>query len=162
MTLFKTIGFSTLLVGVLAITGGVALANNGEDKSTAAFMRLPSVTIGAGGNALVRGAEVTNVENGTITARTEWDGASLTWSVQTDSATDFVGRDKKEGDIDDVDNGDIISFAGQLEGGLTVDADTVREWPDEDEVSRGDNGKHKGWNRPFVDFWSNVKSKFHF
>ncbi len=161
MTIFKTLGLSAALVAALAITGSVALANNGEDRGTVAFMRLPSVTIGSEGNALVRGAEVTDVTDGTITARTVWDDGSLTWTLQTDGDTGYVDRNKDEGSLSDIDDGDVISFAGALTGGLTVSADTVREWPDEDDVSdtKDDNGKHEGWDKKFLNFWS--KFKFH-
>lgn len=171
MTILKTIGFSAALVAALAITGGAALAHNGDDKGEErgkiAFMRLPSVTIGANGNALVRGAEVTDVTDGTITARTEWDEGSLTWTVETDSGTDFVDRDNDEGSESDIDDGDVISFTGVLTGGLTVEANTVREWPDGGYVdpvrpleAKGDNGLHLGWNKKFADFWSKFNFKF--
>lgn len=164
MTIFKTLGFSAALVAALAITGGVALAHTGSDKGTVAFMRLPSVTIGANGNALVRGAEVTDVTQGTITARTEWDEGSLSWTVHTDNDTDFVDRHNAEGSESDIDDGDIISFSGALTGGLTIDAVTVREWPNEDDASSDDeesydHGNHNGWGTSFMGFWN--KFKFH-
>lgn len=167
MTLLKTLGYGTLLAGAFALSATMALAHD-DDGSKASFPKSPTVVIGAEGNALVRGAEVTAVNDDVITARTEWDGASMTWTIDTDSDTDFVGTDNDASDIGDIRVGDSISFSGALTGTLSIDASAVREWDEDGFVDpikepKDDNGKgndhKKGWGQ-FFGLWNSMKARF--
>jgi hypothetical protein len=127
-----------------------------------------TVMIGADGNVLVRGAEISSVGSGSMTETTKWNDTELTWTIDTDSDTDLIGRDREEAEHNDFDIGDLISFAGSLSGSLVVDADTVREWPDKDDARKPDERKerkeHTGAKRefhfPFVGFWNSFKARF--
>ncbi len=154
------IGAASALVAVLAFAGHPALANTNVKADAKAELRtsplrlLPdeaSVSIGAGGTALVRGAQVDSIEEGVITATTEWDNASITWTVVTDSGTEFVGSSDE---LSDIDEGDEISFSGELTSSSRVEADTVRLWSDE--RSNDDRPKAEG-KRPFWSFFQDFK-----
>lgn len=122
----------------------------------------PSVAIGENGGALVRGAEVTSISNGTITAKTAWDDASITWSVDTDSSTQYLGDTTNE--LSDIEVGDEISFSGVLTSSSTVDASVIREWnperADDHDSGKGNDDKvHKqGWK--WGDIWAGMKARF--
>lgn len=167
MNLLTKIGISATALAATALTGGVALAHEkGVDVST--LLASPVVTIGGQGNALVRGAKVTDVSGSTITAKTTWPDTSFTWTVKTDSDTEFYATGKNTEDLADIDVGDVISFAGNLTGAFSLEASAVRDWTDATDQSghdadedNHDNGKHKGWDRPFLNFWSSLKANFH-
>ena len=119
MNLLTKIGISATALAATALTGGVALAHEkGVDVST--LLASPVVTIGGQGNALVRGAKVTDVSGSTITAKTTWPDASFTWTVKTDSDTEFYATGKNTEDLADIDVGDVISFAGNLTGAFSL------------------------------------------
>ena len=136
----KTLLESTavLLVG-FAIIGSLMFAfsqnveaKNGTAQSVGSGL---TVSIGDDGRALVRGAEVTALSGSTITARTDWGSTELTWTVRTDSDTDFVRKNGSGTAISDIVVGDIVSFSGMLDedaGAFTVDADTVKNWSKDD------------------------------
>ena len=48
------------------------------------------VHINDNGSVLVRGAKVTAVSVTTITAITEWNGASMSWNINKDATTKFI------------------------------------------------------------------------
>lgn len=119
------------LILALFVVAGTALAK--DDTSTRKLFSSPdeaTVSIGGNGLVLVRGAEVTARSTGSITAETSWDDAVLTWTVDTDGDTVYVNAHGSASSRDDIEEGDMISFSGTLEGTLRVDADTVRNWSD--------------------------------
>lgn len=113
-----------LVLGALfALSADTALA-----KSEHRWGSGVTVSISADGTALVRGATVTNVGAGKITAKTSWGSRDLTWDVDTDSETNYVGLSEGSISRSDIKEGDTISFTGALTGSLSVAADTVRVW----------------------------------
>lgn len=90
------------------------------------------VIINDSGKAVVRGAEVTAVNDSSITARTQWDEASVTWTVRTDGDTQYLRKNGAGADHDDIEVGDYVSFSGAITGGsasaFTIDADVVKNW----------------------------------
>jgi hypothetical protein len=130
MTLSKFLAVPALVIASLAVAL-VASANDGTEakafglwgKGTEA-----TVSIGARGNVLVRGATVTAVNGGDITATTKWGGTTLTWDVDTDADTGYVDASGHAISRADIETGDRLSFSGQLDGALSVDAGTVRDW----------------------------------
>lgn len=120
------------LVAVFAAAPVFALANTDTNRgfSPRSVGSPLEVIISDNGNAIVRGAKVTDVSGSTITAQTIWDASSITWSVRTDNDTDFVRKSGGGASIDDIADGDYISFSGHLTSGssFTVDADVVKNW----------------------------------
>ena len=122
-----------LLVG-LAIVGSLMFAfagNASAETRTVPVGSTLSVSIGANGMALVRGAEVTAVSGSTLTAKTQWGDAALTWTVRTDGDTSFVEKNGAGTTFATIETGDTVSFSGTIDddlGAFTVDADVVRNW----------------------------------
>lgn len=120
------------LIALAIIVPAASFANN--DKSAGIFLRTETlVQIREDGSTLVRGAEVTAVSDSSITAETEHDGVTLSWTVRTDGGTEFVTYNGGGFDLDDLDRGDTVSFSGELTSAFTIDADVVKDWtlPDE-------------------------------
>ncbi len=110
-----------------------AFAEEGKAKhGLFSFGNEATVSIGGDGKTLVRGAEVTAVEDGNITAETSWNDVELIWTILTDNDTSYVGAKGESSARADIEEGDTISFTGVLEGSLKVAADIVRNWSDED------------------------------
>lgn len=96
------------------------------------------IAISDAGRVIVRGAQVTQVSGSTITARTEWGPTALTWTIITDTETDFVTKGGSGSDLDSLSVGHYVSFSGQLDdssASFMVDADAVRNWSLEGEAS---------------------------
>ncbi len=130
---------SAVLVVGLAIVGSLmfAFARNASAHDVASkvdastLIAAPVVQIGGNGSALVRGAKVTNISDGTLTAQTAWGDSVLTWTVATGSDTDYVRVDGEDADRTDIGLNDAISFSGSLDqstGALRVSAEVVRDW----------------------------------
>lgn len=120
-----------VLIGSLVFA--LAYRAEAHNKDTSPQTATPGleVRIGANGSVLVRGAEVTNVTDDVITARTEWSEGALTWSVRTDGDTELLAKDGSSHSLGDIDVGEIISFAGSMhDGALSVDASVVKDWSD--------------------------------
>lgn len=127
--------FVVLLAGLAA--AGVlmfAFSQNAEAKDGKGPKSVGSsleVMLSDNGNAVVRGAEVTAVGDGTITARTVWNAASLTWTVETDGSTQYVEKSGRGTSRSEIRVGDYVSFSGTIDdskGAFTVDADVVKNW----------------------------------
>ena len=88
------------------------------------------VHINDNGSVLVRGAKVTAVSGTTITAITEWNGASMSWNINTDATTKFIELKNGQSSVSDVKVGDFVSFSGNLMAGsaFTVQAKQVKNW----------------------------------
>lgn len=83
-----------------------------------------------GGKVLVRGAQVTAINNGIITAQNSWASTTMNWTVNTNTDTNFIHRFGGNGSIADIAVGHIISFDGTIVSGtgLTVQAKTIKDW----------------------------------
>lgn len=114
------------LAVMLAFPAGFASADS--DHAKKGIMPGVEIVLNAAGKALVRGATVTTVSSSTITATSAIGPATLTWSIITDSSTEFVG---KKGDVSlaDIKVGDTINFHGDMATGTTlaVNAKVVRD-----------------------------------
>lgn len=120
---FVSAVIASLAIGAFA---GVASAANINDSGLGV-----SVDVGANGNALVRGAEVTAVTDSEVKAETSWGSAVLNWVVKTDAETEYVGNNGKEMARGDIAVGDTISFRGTLDqtvSSLVVKAKVVKDW----------------------------------
>jgi hypothetical protein len=104
-----------------------------------------SIVIANDGATLVRGAKVTDVNDGDITAETAVNGVTMTWDIDTDDSTDYVDASSDSFSRSDIDDGDYVSFSGDLSGSMRVAADTVRDW------SQGDASPRTG-------FWSHIET----
>lgn len=90
-----------------------------------------SIDVGAKGDALVRGAEVTAVSDSEVKAETAWGDAVLNWVVTTDSDTEYLGSNGNEVTRSEIAVGDTISFRGTIDqalSALTVKAKIVKDW----------------------------------
>lgn len=127
-TLLKQLGVGVLGVALLA-TPALTLARDTSYNPRAVGSSI-EVMISQNGRVVVRGAQVTQVSGSTLTARTMWNDTSITWTVRTDSDTDFVRKSGSAADISDIDTGDYVSFSGNFagSGAFTVDADVVKNW----------------------------------
>ncbi len=82
------------------------------------------------GSVLARGAKITGIDNGVISAETVLGGATLDWVINTDSAK-YIRKFGGVSDVSELAVGDIISFHGMLiktTSALTVNADTIKDW----------------------------------
>ena len=155
----RTMALAVALALVAAAPVAV-LANNGngnDKKEHVSFKTATSVLLTENGTALVRGAEVTAVSDNTITAETDLGGVTLTWTIDTDTDTEFITTNGDDSfDLGDVEDGDTISFSGELDSAFNVDANVVKEWS---EPSQNADVSHrvKGWfNKHFsFGFWKN-------
>jgi len=88
------------------------------------------VHINDNGSVLVRGAKVTAVSSTTISAISEWNGASLNWTVNTDANTKFITLRDGQSGLGQVKVGDFLSFSGNLMAGstFTIQAKQVKNW----------------------------------
>lgn len=89
------------------------------------------VFIGAGGNALVRGATVQSVSGSTVTAKSSWGSSAINWVVDVASSTKFYDSRVAASSLADIRVGDTISFAGPINQALaafTVNASAIRDW----------------------------------
>ena len=132
-TLVTKIGTIALAAAIMVVPA-FALANWGDKKGTSFAPRSVGssleVIISDNGNTTVRGAKVTGVSGSTITAQTIWDASSITWTVRTDSETNFIQKSGSDSDLGDISEGDYVSFSGALASGssFTVTADVVKNW----------------------------------
>lgn len=131
-TNFTKLG-TVVLVAAFAVAPVYALANGGKADRTFAPRSVGStleVMIADNGKTTVRGAKVTDVSGNTITAQTIWDASSITWTVRTDGDTDFIQKNGSGSSIEDIEDGDYVSFSGTLSSGssFSVDADVVKNW----------------------------------
>ncbi len=88
------------------------------------------VHINDNGSVLVRGAKVTAVSGTTITAITEWNGASVSWNLNSDANTKFINLKNGQSSVSDVKVGDFVSFSGDMMAGatFTIKAKQVKNW----------------------------------
>lgn len=128
MNKLRTLAYPTIaLVAAFTLLGGTAFAR--DDSSTrTSYPEKPAVSIVGDGNVLVRGAEVTSVDSGSITAKTVFDGATWTWNIDTDGDTSYLSAKGSSASRGDIETGDTVSFSGSLEGTFDVDAAVVRVW----------------------------------
>lgn len=90
-----------------------------------------SIDVGAKGDALIRGAEVTAVSDSEVKAETSWGNAVLNWVITTDSDTEYLGTNGHTVARNEISVGDTISFRGTIDqalSALTVKAKVVKDW----------------------------------
>lgn len=133
MQILKTVS-ALSLVALIAAAPAFALAKNNDSYKPRATGSTLEVAIADSGKTVVRGARVTGVSDSTITAQTIWGASSITWTVRTDSSTEFLNKSGRATGDHDVAVGDYLSFSGMLTGGssFAVDADVVKNWSAED------------------------------
>ena len=129
----KHIGTGALLVTLLVAPVFVFAENNGKHLGHYKPSSVGSsieVSITTDGKTIVRGARVIAVSDTTITAETLWNATSMTWTVRTDSDTNFIRKNGSGAGVGDISVGDYVSFSGQIASGsaFTVDADVVKNW----------------------------------
>lgn len=114
------------IFGVLALLLAFAWNLNIAHADTEASQ----ISVGAGGQTIVRGAKVVSVSGSTIVATTAWGSMSLTWMVETTGSTHFYPDVGSKALLKAIRVGDSISFTGELDataGRLTVRASVVRD-----------------------------------
>lgn len=123
---------ATFLLPIMALAvllggiPGVASADSGSDSKSR--IEAPSVSMGSTGKVLVKQAKVTSVSGAVINASITLGTGTLSWVVNTDSATKFYNRTGASGVIGDIVVGDSITFGGNLTGnGLSVQALAVKD-----------------------------------
>lgn len=124
-TTTRILPFALLAAALIALPFA-ASAESGTKGGNSLF-----VHIDAEGRTLVRGAEVTAVSDSEIRAETSWGDTVLSWIIETDSGTDYVGPRSDSSDRDDIEEGDRVSFSGELDtdvSGLRVIADVIKNW----------------------------------
>jgi hypothetical protein len=130
---FSAVQFFAAAVVTSAVVGafaGVASADSDKKNGISAGTGV-EINIGANGNALVRGAEVTAVSGTQVNAETSLGSSVLNWIVKTDSDTDFSAHKGGADGLANIAVGDIISFRGTIDqsvAGLTVRAKQVKDW----------------------------------
>jgi len=149
-----------VLIAALVIGPAAALANNdGEQKEHNKSVRPATlVQLTANGSALVRGAEVTAINDDVVTAQTDLGDVELTWTVDIDSDTELLTLKGNDFDLNDLEVGDTVSFSGTLESTFRVDATVLKEWSEDENVNRKDHAKDFGlkvrdWFKGHFGFW---------
>lgn len=170
--LFMTTKLNTTFISSVAAIVGLAAAalmfafstQAQADVSTNKSGSGLEVMIASNGRTLVRGAEVTNVSGSVVTARTEWGQSALTWSIHTDTETNFVTKKGSSTDRSDIEVGDTVSFSGSLDegaGAFAVSADVVKNWSlDKDDTDRHDSEKRAETKVEVKSRWDEWKHKF--
>lgn len=122
---------ATALVPIMALAvlfGALPGIASADSDSKIRLLEAPSVAMNAEGKVLVKQAKVTSVSGATINASVTLGSGTLSWTVNTDSATKFYNRTGSAGAIGDIAVGDTITFGGNLSGnGLTVQAIAVKD-----------------------------------
>lgn len=141
LRIMSIVSRALLVLTLAAIAPSLALAN---EKDQVPFRPLgATVSITADGTALVRGATVTSVSDDSFVAETTWGDIDLSWTVETDSDTEYVGtRGEAEASVD-IETGDSVSFSGKLRGALSVAAEVVKSWSMPSEVRAAFQGTVK-------------------
>jgi hypothetical protein len=128
MTLAHSWSRSLILVAVTA----AALVTSALPSLAAADSKDPvlEIRIEQTGKTVVRGATVTAVASSTITATTPVGPSLLTWTIGTDSSTDYLRQSGGNAARTDIVVGDKISFSGKISSTspLMVQADTVKDF----------------------------------
>src|ERR1700721_1056186 len=79
------------------------------------FHALPEMHIANNGLVLLRGAQVTSVSGDTIQVEMIWNSVQFTWTVQTDSNTQFFAPTGERETSSSVQTGSVITVTGMLE-----------------------------------------------
>lgn len=121
---------AAVITAAVLFSSGIAYAESDKKGGLSAGTGV-EINIGANGNALVRGAEVTAVSGTQVNAETSLGSSILNWIIKTDSDTDFSARKGGEDGMANIEVGDTISFRGTIDqavAGLTVNAKQVKDW----------------------------------
>ncbi|MBP9816726.1 MAG: hypothetical protein KBD05_01740 [Candidatus Pacebacteria bacterium] len=148
-----------VLITALVIGPAAAFARNDEDKGNKPIIRPATlVQLTAGGTALVRGGEVTAINDDVVTVQTDLGDVEFTWTVDIDSDTELLTRTGDDFDLEDLEVGDTVSFSGTLESTSRVDASVLKEWSEDEDMNRKDHAKEfglklKNWFSSHWGFW---------
>ena len=114
MTFTFSRSFHFLLAGVaLSAAFGLASFAHAEEASSQPGAHM---TVANSGQVIVRGAKVTGVSGGVITATTQWGSSSLSWTVRTNGSTRFLPAGAVSTDtLRAIKIGDTVSFSGELD-----------------------------------------------
>jgi len=130
-TLTKTLSTGVLAAAIM-LAPVFALAHTGDKatkaRASASLGSAVQVFTNNDGDTVVRGALVTDISDDEITARTYWLGRTNTWTIETDSSTEYVRRDGTSSSRSSIEEGDHISFSGSLESAYRIDANVVKNW----------------------------------
>jgi len=136
MTLQKTLAAPVFALALFMVAGTALAKDDASSQKHRVSSGEPTVSISGNGSVLVRGATVTSVVSGSVTAKTSWDDSALTWTIDTDSDTNYVDAGGDSSSRGELSEGDTISFAGTLDGSLSVDAHTIRNWSKDSDDDR--------------------------
>lgn len=142
--------FVPVLVVLFAIAPAAVLA---ADGAKASVRPETLVHLRSDGSALVRGAEVTAVSGDTVTAQTSHGDTVLTWTIDIDSDTEIVTNSDEDFDLSDIDEGDTVSFSGELTSAFRVEANVLKEWSD-NRASRSDKERTVDFRAQMNDWFS--------
>jgi hypothetical protein len=129
---YSLIGLSLLTLSLFSV-GAVASANNdnGSNKSSSSMedKKRSEITMESSGKITIRSATVTGISGNTITAQTTLGGAVLTWTISTDTSTQFINKNNRTLVYSDIVVGDVINVNGVMNSGstLSLKATTVRD-----------------------------------
>ena len=88
------------------------------------------VSMSQNGNVMVRGAKVESKSGNDLVATMSLGPTVLSWTVETDSNTKFLGKSGGNSSLANISNGDYVSFQGKLvsTSTLKVKASVVKNW----------------------------------
>ncbi len=138
----RSVALVTGLTMLLSVVGvSLAMADNGnnsdnegghqQEKEAAMVGSTLEIHVSNNGNVLVRGAKVTGVSGTTVNASTMWGSATLNWTVNTDTNTQFIRRFGGQSSVSEISVGDFISFKGMVvttASAFTVNAQILKDW----------------------------------
>lgn len=127
---YSLFAVSLLMAALAFFPANATYAHEDKPESNKAGTGV-EVNLSSNGSALVRGAKVTSVSGSTINATTNYGSSSLSWTVKTDSNTNFTANKGGTNGLAQIAVGDTVSFSGSLDqavSGLTVNAKVVKDW----------------------------------
>lgn len=119
---------ATVLAPALLLTAFFGMSPAVASADSKSRVETPSVSMNAEGKILVKQAKVTSVSGAVINASITLGSGTLSFTVNTDSATKFYSRSQNTGALSDIAVGDMVTFGGNLQGSnLTVQALAVKD-----------------------------------
>lgn len=125
-----------LVTGAALMVAPLAFAKTDFSHKDASIRKGVEVQINDSGRTIVRSAKVTAVSGSTITTSLAVGSTTLTWTVFTNSATNFTDKNGRSSGLTDVTVGDTVSFRGTLAAAsnLAVNATVVKNWSKDKQV----------------------------
>lgn len=132
---------------MLAVIGGATIFSAGVASAQDVVSTVVSTAIPAAGPAavgstleshinndgsvLIRGAKITAITGGVISATQSWGGYSSSWTVVTDASTELIRRYGATSSLGEFSVGDYIAVKGTLDTTKvtqTINAKTIRDY----------------------------------